>query len=1311
MKKRELIILFFVLSRAISFAQVPSCSNGYVYMDTNPFISVYDPSQPLSANNPSLTNVPMLPGGGGLTVMPNINGGTLTPTFYSVLNSTYYYWSGTTWVNTGHTTGNSSAVNIAGCNGALYNLVGSTGQVYVYNGTGNGTLLTTLAGFNGGGPFDLVTDCNCNFYALNTTTPNQGLSMYNSAGVLQCTYSLTGMPNTSAGGGFAIIGNQIYVKNNTANGFYVGTITGSGVTFTAVTNFTASPGDFASCPVCYAPSGGIATTMTVSNGGTITCTNPSVNIVTSTTGQGMSFFWAGPGISSSVTSNTLSSITATAPGTYSCILTTSTCPPAQNIFTVNIGSSVIPVTVAVTPTGNICSQLNSITPLTATHSSTNATIFWSGPSIPPSPGPSVFLANAFGTYTVKVLDISSGCSASTTVTVHQTPTVNLSLSSATLCQKNYNGSPATMTMTATGATNYTLFTSSNYSVASTNPSIFPIAATSIFGNLSPYATATLVGSTGVCRDTTVSTFTIVPNPFISLSQTSASICPGDSKALSVIGASQYSWSGPPGLNQYTGSNVTAFPSISSVYTVVGTDSGCASVSQTVAVVVLSLPTVSVSPPTSTICLASVVTLTAFGSASSYSWSPSTGIISSVTGPVISASPPSTIVYTVVGSLNTCTSSAIAVVNIVQPPVLSLGLSSPTVCAFNYNGSPNTISCTPGGAYSYTLVSGNNVSVLSPNGPIMQVAPTGTAFSGVSVVSTTLIGKLGVCTTSITKTFSIVPNPTISVTPPSASVCPGHSQAFNVSGAVTYSWLPASSYTLTGPDVIVANPTLTSFFSVVGTDNVCRSETKNAVLVILPVPDISISPSTTTVCAGNSVTLTAFGSSGATYSWSPSLNLSSSAGSVVIATPASFQTYVVKATLNTCTNQAVSSVSVIVVPVLHVSASQPTVCSSDVTILKASGANVFFWYPSKDLDSPSGSAIIARPQESTTYSVHGYNGICTGSTTIFIQTVKWPNMQLTAGASQICRGSYLPISVSGADSYTWMPQTGLIPTGSSTAMVATPLVSTNYTIVGATTMATVSCYQQLSYPVTVIQPVVPLVTDSVAICEGQRTTLSASGGNTFSWTPSFGLNITDGSRVVANPSITTVYTVDISYDSFCGKTATVMVTVNPNPTVFAGNDASYNMNDAIFVTALGTGTLTWVQGEDILCRDCPQTQVYPTRSGCYVVQAVNEEGCSASDDICIELTEDFTLYVPNSFTPNGDGINDQFVFFGENISDATLEIYDRWGAKIFYSADFHTGWDGTFKDALCPVGSYTYVIKYTGLNRKKYTKTGNVNLMK
>jgi len=221
--------------------------------------------------------------------------------------------------------------------------------------------------------------------------------------------------------------------------------------------------------------------------------------------------------------------------------------------------------------------------------------------------------------------------------------------------------------------------------------------------------------------------------------------------------------------------------------------------------------------------------------------------------------------------------------------------------------------------------------------------------------------------------------------------------------------------------------------------------------------------------------------------------------------------------------------------------------------------------------------------------------------------------------------------------------------------------------------------------------------------------SAGGGNTFHWSPSSSLNQNNISGVVASPTVSTVYTVNISNTDYCGHDATVSVIVNPNPTVFAGRDTTYNIDEPMFINAIGTGTLTWVSGEGIFCSVCPNTKITPTHSGCYNIETINEFGCKASDEVCIEVTLNSGVYIPNTFTPNGDGLNDMFLVYGYSVSDVTVDIFDRWGEKLFGSTDQKIGWDGTYKGTACKNDVYVYKVTYKGLDGKKQYKTGHVTI--
>ncbi|HOZ87114.1 MAG TPA: hypothetical protein PL029_05100, partial [Bacteroidia bacterium] len=112
-------------------------------MSSSGSITAVDPDLSAPTNTVN-TGIPNPPGAGVLAFMPSINGGTFSPTFYSVYLGNYYYWNGAAWTNTGHGTGHSNAVNIGGCAGYIFNMAGPPPiSIYSYNGAGTGSLLTT----------------------------------------------------------------------------------------------------------------------------------------------------------------------------------------------------------------------------------------------------------------------------------------------------------------------------------------------------------------------------------------------------------------------------------------------------------------------------------------------------------------------------------------------------------------------------------------------------------------------------------------------------------------------------------------------------------------------------------------------------------------------------------------------------------------------------------------------------------------------------------------------------------------------------------------------------------------------------------------------------------------------------------------------------------------------------------------------------------------------------------------------------------------------------------------------------------------
>lgn len=228
-----------------AFAQLPDCASGIVYYVDGSHIYNYDPLQPMGPGNPVQNTItPPAAGASALAINDNINGPGPSPTFYVVSQGNYFYYDGTGWVNTGHSAG---AINPGGAGPFIYSLEGGSGQVYKYDGTGNATLLMTITGFNGGGPYDLVGGCNGHFFALKTTMPEQWMHEYDENGNLVNSWTLTNAPNAGAGGGFSIIGDKVYYTNN--GPINIGTINGNNIDVVQTANtLNPSPADFGTCP-------------------------------------------------------------------------------------------------------------------------------------------------------------------------------------------------------------------------------------------------------------------------------------------------------------------------------------------------------------------------------------------------------------------------------------------------------------------------------------------------------------------------------------------------------------------------------------------------------------------------------------------------------------------------------------------------------------------------------------------------------------------------------------------------------------------------------------------------------------------------------------------------------------------------------------------------------------------------------------------------------------------------------------------------------------------------------------------------------
>lgn len=337
-----------------------------------------------------------------------------------------------------------------------------------------------------------------------------------------------------------------------------------------------------------------------------------------------------------------------------------------------------------------------------------------------------------GTFTAQlIVHGSSGCGTTddtltTTITVGNPPVVTVN--DASVCAGQ------TATLTANGATTYSWSPAAGLNTT-TGPTV----------QASPAVTTNYIvtGTTNGCSATDTATVTILASPQITVND--VSICPQDSVTLTASGADTYTWSPATTLSSSTGSSVIAFPTVTTTYTITGTDTTtqCSSSDQAT----VTIENVQVTVNSGTICgndPNSSVTLVANGAAT-YSWSPSSGL-SSTSGSTVTATPSQTTTYTVVGySANNCTDTAYATVTVV--PDFTVTVNSDSICA----GESTLLAAN--GADSYTWSPGTGLSAIT--GTEVVASPTVTTIY-------TVTGSISGCTETATATVIVLPVPVAAI---------------------------------------------------------------------------------------------------------------------------------------------------------------------------------------------------------------------------------------------------------------------------------------------------------------------------------------------------------------------------------------------------------------------------------------------------------------------------------------------------------------------------------------------------------------------
>ncbi|MEO8768604.1 MAG: PKD domain-containing protein [Ferruginibacter sp.] len=319
---------------------------------------------------------------------------------------------------------------------------------------------------------------------------------------------------------------------------------------------------------------------------------------------------------------------------------------------------------------------------------------------------------------------------------------------------------------------------------------------------------------------------------------------------------------------------------------------------------------------------------------------------------------------------------------------------------------------------------------------------------------------------------------------------------------------------------------------------------------------------------------------------------------------------------------------------------------------------------------------------------------------------------------ICQGTGRMLNATGAATYVWSPSTGLSCTTCSNP-VANPASRIQYFVTGTTVHG---CSNRDSLTVDVKLPFAMRNSVGDSLCFGKSTTLTASGAYRYEWSPATGLSSTITANVVASPGVTTNYRVIGFDDKHCfTDTAYIPVVVFPNPTVDAGPDRVINVGQQINLLPIISADVTdalW-SPTDAGFRDVfPSITVKPRETTTYTVTVYNRGGCTTSDAVTVSvICNGANIFIPNTFSPNGDGSNDVFYPRGNGVFSIKSEkIFTRWGEVVFEKNNFQandvsSAWDGTFKGQKLNPDVFVYIIEVLCDNSSKLVFKGNIALIR
>lgn len=634
------------------------------------------------------------------------------------------------------------------------------------------------------------------------------------------------------------------------------------------------------------------------------------------------------------------------------------------------------------------------------------------------------------------------------------------------------------------------------------------------------------------------------------------------------------------------------------------DNGSCDDTAIVAVNILAQPTTSITPD-STICNGDTIQLTATGGVS-FAWDQIAFIDdTTLASPLISPANDTTY-HVIVTNASGCSALDSVEITVSAAPTITI-TSDTSICL----GDSVQLNATGGNQFTWT-----------PNFRIDDPSISNpTVFPNIDTTYQVVVQNAATCIDSATVSVSIIPLPIVAITN-DTSICVGDSIQLTASGGTSYIWTPGTNIdNIAIPNPIVFPPVLTTYFVDVTDANNCTS--RDSVEITIDALPVIIISNDTSICLNDAAQLNASGGTG--YTWTPSVTLNNSSIANPEATPLTTTTYEVVVTdANVCRDTADVTVTVTLPPTITTSGDQ-TICQLDTALIWAAGGVTYSWTPIANLFTPSNDSTNATPLATTTYAVRVTNAVgCFSDSSVTVNVNALPTVT-TSNDTTICQGDTALLNASGALIYSWTPTSSLNNPGISNPE-GTPNTSTIYQVIGEDVN---TCRDTATVSVTVTLPPIVTTSGTQTICENDTAQIFANGGTTYSWSPLGDLFTPNNDTTLANPIVTTTYSVRVINGLGCFKDTSVAVNVNPIPTVNASNDTTICQDDFANLSATGAINYVWSPADSLSNPNSANPLANPQATTTYIVTGTDAIGCGDTSSVTV------TVSLPPSITTSGD----------------------------------------------------------------------------